>query len=132
MKPTTLGNRKTSWKNKLFFLLGGIILVFVGTNLAKSWQKNNQINQEVAGLEENIQQLEKDSLELKELVEYFNSQAYIEEKARIDLGLKKVGEKVVIVTNSRGKNLSAQIPDQAAPQQLITSNPQRWWQYFFD
>ena len=80
---------KANWKNKFILLFLIIILVFTAVNLAGNWQKNRQVNQEITGLEQEIGELEKNNLELKELIQYFNSTAYIEEKARLDLGLKK-------------------------------------------
>ena len=64
------------------------------------------------------------------MVDYFNSTAYIEEKARVDLGLKKEGEKVVVIADS-AKNKLAQNKTEAAAEKPKT-NPQKWWQYFFE
>jgi len=123
---------KSKWKSKLFLGLGIIILIFAGINLAKSTQKNREINQEIYALEKEIQDLEKSNSELNELVKYFNSAAYIEEKARTDLGLKKEGEKVVIVTDIENQDANQKdlIGNDLADKTI--SNPKRWWRYFFE
>jgi len=122
------------WRNKLFFLIGIIILVLVVINLAKSWTQTHQINQEIAGLEEEIVNLEQNNLGLKQLIEYFNSDAYIEEKARLDLGLKKEGEKLVIVAdqNTEQKDNQKNLSEDEAEQKQNNSNPKKWWHYFFN
>ena len=124
---------KANWKNKFILLFLIIILVFTAVNLAGNWQKNRQVNQEITGLEQEIGELEKNNLELKELIQYFNSTAYIEEKARLDLGLKKEGEKVVIAS---GQTSQVGWPSDPSPQAEATkttlSNLEKWWQYFFN
>lgn len=125
----TLKN-KIGWKSKSFFLLTIVVLLFLAINLAKSGLKSQEISQEIVSLEQEIQKLEKNNLEVKELIEYFNSTAYIEEKARIDLGLKKEGEKVVIVDDLINKKTFDSNPT-TDREGTELSNPQKWWQYFF-
>ncbi|MFA6410576.1 MAG: septum formation initiator family protein [Candidatus Buchananbacteria bacterium] len=105
-----------------------MILVVISINLFNTWQKNQQINQEINGLTQEIENLEKSNLEAKRLIEYFNSDAYIEEKARIDLGLQKAGEKVVVVPNTTS---NAKNSEKSTEKPKDYSNPQKWWQYFF-
>jgi len=120
---------KISWKSGFFFSLGIIVLIFIIINLAKSGQKSQKINQEIVGLEQEIKNIEKNNLDLKELIEYFNSTAYIEEKARIDLGLKKEGEKVVVISDfAQGETPKSKISN---GEEKELSNPQKWWRYLF-
>ena len=124
---------KANWKNKFILLFLIIILVFTAVNLAGNWQKNRQVNQEITGLEQEIGELEKNNLELKELIQYFNSTAYIEEKARLDLGLKKEGEKVVIASGQANQVAQPSDPSPQAEEKKTTlSNLEKWWQYFFN
>lgn len=125
-------NNQGGLKTKLIFVTSLIILLIIGVGLAKSWQRSSGVTQEISGLNNNIRDLEKDNLELKELVEYFNSDAYIEEKARIDLGLKKAEEKMVVVSNQREKGFKN--PEQGITEAQIQnlSNPEKWWLYFFN
>ncbi|MFA5022622.1 MAG: septum formation initiator family protein [Patescibacteria group bacterium] len=123
--PKNKKNRKS-----LIFLLGGvIILIIIAVNLIQTWKKNREINQEIGGLNQQIQDLEKNNLEAKKLIEYLNSDAYIEEKARMDLGLKKEGEKVIIVSNTSVDTNSDSSTD--LEKQKTISNPKKWWRYFF-
>ena len=124
----------TSWKNKLALIAGLVILIFILVSIFTAWQKSSKINQEIASLETEIQDIEKNNLETTKLIEYFNSDVYIEEKARVDLGLKKEGEKVVVIPellkqemaeleNAEKTKLSLNIQPK--------SNPTKWWQHFF-
>ena len=124
---------KANWKNRFIILFLIIILIFAAVNLAGNWQKNRQVNQEITGLEQEIGELEKNNLELKELIQYFNSTAYIEEKARLDLGLKKEGEKVVIASGQANQVAQPSDPSPQAEEKKTTlSNLEKWWQYFFN
>ncbi len=117
------------WKNKIIFIILLIILIATGLNLYKSRLKKSQINQEIIGLQGEIQNLEKQNLELNELIEYFNSDAYIEERARINLGLKKEGEKVVILPEIQKVGDKIQVLGETENSEK--SNPKKWWDYFF-
>lgn len=124
-------NSKGGIKTKISLIFLIIILIFVISSFFHSWNKNNQINKEIVDLEKNITDLEQDNLEFQELIEYFNSDAYIEEKARVDLGLKKEGEKVVVVTNKQetAKITKPESQKESNPDKF--SNPQKWWSHFF-
>jgi cell division protein FtsB len=129
----SIGYKKSNntWRNRIILLVLLIILVLIGLNLSKSLKKSSQINNEITGLQDEIQNLEKQNLELTELIEYFNSDAYIEERARVDLGLKKEGEKVVILPEiSKVTDEDGQEAKQG--DNLEKSNPRKWWDYFFN
>ena len=123
---------KIKGKNKFFFLIGIIVLVVVAVNLTKTWMKSHEINQEITGLEQEIDNLIRTNDELKGLIQYFNSDAYVEEKARIDLGLKKEGEKVVIITDQNGNGANNQNPRASGEtDENSVSIHQKWWEYLF-
>ncbi len=118
--------------SKLFLFFIIIILISVASNFINSWRKNREIDQEITSLEQNIINLEKDNLKLSELIKYLNSAAYIEEKARTDLGLKKEGEKTIIIPKLPAAT-SPELVDQTTeqrPQQV--SNFLKWWQHLFN
>lgn len=117
-------------KQKVLIVIFSLIFLFVFLNFLKAWFKGRQVNSEINNLEQEISTLQKDTAELTELIQYFNSSAYIEEKARVDLGLKKEGEKVVLITDDLKKNLESgeKIEEKNAPR----SNLKKWWDYFFN
>ena len=121
---------KIGLNSKLLLILGVIVLLFVTVKLVRSWQKAQGINQEISALEQEIINLENDNLQLSELIKYLNSTAYIEEKARTDLGLKKAGEKTIIIPEPKTTiSPEASSADDAEAKQ--TSNLIKWWRYLF-
>ncbi len=88
------------WRNIIIF--GSLLAVslVVGFNFYQSWSRTKAVNQEISQLQENIKTLEQGNQEFQELIKYFNSDAYIEERARLDLGLKKQGENVTVVSKN--------------------------------
>ncbi|MAF14203.1 MAG: hypothetical protein CMI53_04935 [Parcubacteria group bacterium] len=125
---------KSKWKVKLLLALAVIILVIVAINLSREISKGRQINKEITNLEKNIDDISQSNEELKQLIEYFNSNAYIEEKARTDLGLKKEGEQVVVVSDLVEDDiLNDSSPDSKPPKvEMTESNLKKWWKYFFE
>jgi len=124
-------SNQSTWKNKFFFLLLIIILIFFIYNYTKTWIQSSEINKEIVSIESNINNLEDKNVKLQELIEYFNSTAYIEERARRDLGLKKEGEKVAIVNNQNIKEISPSKNKKTTTSSAQSSNPAKWWNYFF-
>lgn len=118
-------------KSKLFLVIGVVILIFASINFVRSWKQNRVINQEINDLEQEIYSLEKNNLQLSELIKYLNSTAYIEERARTALGLKKEGEKTIIIPDLQ-INATSEFSFASADKKAKTiSNPKKWWQYFF-
>ncbi|MDD2807199.1 MAG: septum formation initiator family protein [Patescibacteria group bacterium] len=120
---TKLGKIK-KWLTSIVLLL---VLMVVVYSLAQSWLKNQEVNSEIVGLQTNIDNLEKENEQYQQLIEYLNSNAYLEEKARTDLGLKKQGEKVVVLPQNLINNQATATDDQASSQSNLSS----WINYFF-
>lgn len=119
-------------KNKVLLSVLIIILIFIAFTFIQGWRRTSQVDQEIAGLGQEINTLEQDNLEFQELIEYFNSDAYIEEKARLDLGLKKDGENVVVVnTNEEVDQIEEPSLSEYITQNTEETNLQRWWSLFF-
>jgi len=123
--------RRLSFKSKFYFFLTLVFLVLVGLSFFSVWNRNRQVNREISGLRSEISNLEKDNVELGGLIEYFNSSAYIEEKARNDLGLRKEGERVVVVSDSLNLHADTGAAAVSGQTEQPLSNPQKWWRHFF-
>jgi cell division protein FtsB len=119
-----------SLKNVIFLIIGSVILFFALINFIRSFQQNHQINQEIANLNSQINSLQQENAEQKRMIEYFNSSAYIEDRARSSLGLKREGENVV-VTNNPTADLPGEKNIQPTAATSKLSNLQKWWHYFF-
>jgi len=76
------------------FLLLGILLLF---SLRGNWERNRILKEEVASLQNKESNLRKEIDRLKELVEQGRKEERLEREARLMLGFKKRGERVVLV-----------------------------------
>ena len=125
-------NSDSHFKSKLYILLSLIVFIFFVINFTKIWYQNHAVDEEIGGLKSQIADLRADNSQLNELIKYFNSDAYIEEKAREDLGLKKQGENVVVIADQKVSDSSAVESADRNNQITNLSNPQKWWQHFFN
>ncbi|OGY46602.1 MAG: hypothetical protein A2840_02860 [Candidatus Buchananbacteria bacterium RIFCSPHIGHO2_01_FULL_47_11b] len=117
-----------SWlKSKTSIVASLIILVVVCGGLYQIWQQNVGVNSEIRTLRDELALLETNNVELSELIDYLNSTAYIEAKARRDLGLKKEGEGAVIIPDVTEMVIRSNQQD-SDPNR---SNIKKWWDYFF-
>ena len=117
-----------SWlKSKTSIVASLIILVVVCGGLYQIWQQNVGVNSEVRTLRDELALLETNNVDLSELIDYLNSTAYIEAKARRDLGLKKEGEGAVIIPDVTEMVIRSNQQD-SDPNR---SNIKKWWDYFF-
>ncbi len=138
-----LKNKISFWK-KLFFspfflFLGIIILIFYFFSIGKESYKNYQINKEVKNLQQEIKNLEEKKIQTKKLIQYLKTESFQEKQARLELGMKKPDEKVVILhntsqeTKNKDEFINTDIKTNGSVkennQKII--NPIKWWKYFF-
>lgn len=119
--------------SKSFFVVGLIILVLFTLALGRRVVERHKINQEIKNLDQEIKKLESHNTELAKLAEYLNTDLYIEEAARVKLGLQKPGESEVIVPDEiflQGEKKEGNLtsPDKRS---LGEINAVKWWNYFF-
>ncbi|MEK7203235.1 MAG: septum formation initiator family protein [Patescibacteria group bacterium] len=125
-----------------FFLamLGLIIIILISFPLVKNVSRGYKINQDIKELEKEIANLESKNSNFKNIISYLESDQFVEEQARLKLGLKKEGEGVVVIKNKLNKtedNSAATIGSifnitglsKTNPIKQI-NNPQKWWKYF--
>ena len=118
-------------RSKIFFFVNIAILVLVGIGLGKVWQRGREVNQEISGLQNRLVTAQQKNVELNELITYLNSQAFIEEKARRDLGLKGEGERVVVITDEVIGNNLLQSSRTEAESSRPATNAAKWMDFFF-
>lgn len=131
---------------KFLAIAGLIIIILLSFPIAKNASKRYTVNSEIKELEKEIKSIEERSAKLNQLIDYLGSNQYLEEQARLNFGLKKQGEKVVIIdTGNNGTTANAvsnfintgnkeilNIPSAGDKSPAKPpSNPQRWWRYFF-
>lgn len=105
-----------------------IVAVFFAINYARAYYQEYKVKQEISALREEVKHLEQKKLESLKILKYVTSDAFVEEKARTELNLKKPGEQVAVVTGQEEEKKSAYTQDQPGEKQYL-SNPVRWWYY---
>jgi len=126
--------------NKIIFspitlsVVGLAIIVAISIPLARNISKQYEINKEVKDLENEINDLESKNNKLNGLIEYLESEEFVDEKARLNLNYKKEGEEVVVIKEkeiSSDNNIGGFFSGASENDKNI-SNPKKWWNYFFN
>jgi cell division protein FtsB len=112
--------------SKFFLIFFVIIFIAVLFGLAKGTVKNHLVNNEMSDLEKDIIQLEKENQEFAQLINYLKTDSFIEQEAKLKLGYKKEGENLIIIPN--GEFNPEEVNNETKDK---TSNPSKWWAYFF-
>ena len=133
MSRKSLINKSSSFLSSPMFLVGGVILfVFFGWAALNEYLRERAIDAEVNELKQTIADLESKNGELKSSLSYIQTPEFQELEAKRQLGLAKDGENVIIFSDKpSGKSSISndETADGSAPQ---SSNPQKWWNYFFN
>ena len=115
-------------KPSIFFLL--LILIFIVIALGRESYRFFRINQEIRGLEQRIEDIEKSNEELSKMKEYYQSEKFLEKEARLKLNLTKPGEKLIIIKQAE-EDPEEEVEKKKTIAEEI-SNIQKWWNYFFE
>ncbi len=110
-----------------FFLL--FILVLVLIPYYGKLSKKRILEEEIAKEKENISRYEKNNEELKNLISYLSSEQAAEENARINFGLQKEGETVVVVKMPSKKD--NEVLEDNNKEKEECSCFEKWYNYFF-
>ena len=138
MRPRKEPRSNRSWIfSRWFFVVLGLVLILLVTSLSKEFYRSHQVNKEIDSLKDQVIALETNNAEFSEFVEYLKTDIYFEEQARIKLGMKQPGEKVLVLKegdevssgDDSNKSLVANLLSKKDGQLL--SNRQKWWLYFF-
>ncbi len=106
-------------------LLVGVVLL-IGSSVGRALYQRTQLQAQIHDLQQSIQIQQKEQGQYKELLDKIDDFAYIEREARLTFGLKQPGEGVLVVPDS-----VIGIDTQSSVASAPSSNPQRWWNYFF-
>lgn len=112
-------------------IIGGVsflIALALLVSLAQEMNRRIQVQREVDRLQQEVQDMEKNIVELENLNTYFNTDAYQERLAREKLNYQLPGEKVVLIP--QGNDAATPGEPATTPERHI-STPERWWRAFF-
>lgn len=104
-----------------------IITIAISFPVARSVSKKKIIEKEIAEMKAENEAFANRSKELREVIDYLQSDASLEEQARLNLGLKKSNEAVIVVSRQEAQISSTSITE---TEDRIT-NWNHWLDYFF-
>ncbi len=118
----------------LIFAANGALLLVVGVSTVRETYREWKVDQEIHQMQAQIEQLEGRKLALTELVSRMDSPEALDREARTRLGLKKPGERVIILRGADQELESWQEyglgTPEAEAEDSLASNPERWLKYF--
>lgn len=115
--------------NSRVFLFATVALaIFMIFAYVKTYYQDYLVRQEIVRLQESAKQLQTRKLELLQALDYVKSRAFVEEKARAELGMAKPGEHVLVIPTDTQKGYRQE------PAAVIKSNSEsnyyKWWRLF--
>lgn len=117
------------------FAASGALFLVAGASTVRESYREWKVDQEIRQMQVEIERLEGKKLTLAELIQRLDSPEAMDKEARTRLGLRKPGERVIILRGMddpaswQDDTLLAAAQTQAAPD--TRSNAKRWFDYFF-
>lgn len=115
--------------SNIFLAVVLVVLIVVGFNVVRIHYQNQQVSDEIARLESESKKLESRRLETLDALRFADSQAFVEQKARLQFNLVRPGESVAIVPTSNEVSQNTMFSDHS--EASLLSNPQKWRNIFF-
>lgn len=116
------------FNSRLFIVIGIFLILLLAFGYGRAYYQGYKVEQDIKKLQDDISSLERKKLESMEVLSYVMSDRFVEEKARMELNLKKPDEKMIIVADETSEVSEVVEPVNSSGQPL--SNPLKWW-YFF-
>lgn len=124
---------------RLFLILGVVLIVFFTIGVIREYLKRQELDKEVAGLEQELENLKLKKKSFLSSMEAYKSDFFLEQEARTKFNFKKPGEKVAVIPVSK---LSETVDQQnlkisdgkmalSGYRGLAKINSSAWWNYFF-
>ncbi|MBI3573018.1 MAG: septum formation initiator family protein [Candidatus Kerfeldbacteria bacterium] len=130
----TRSNTRVIWTRPSWWavVISGALLLVFSVAIVREVLNWHQIHQQVSRLRQQISVESRRQKQLQDLIHYLQSPTFQEREARLDLGLKKNGERVIVVpatNDSLSSNPSISSADQTSTAPVKSVD--RWWGYFF-
>jgi cell division protein FtsL len=113
--------------SKFFVVFCLFLFLVILFGLAKGTIKSHKVSAEVQQLQQEISRLDSQNQDFEQLVKYLNTDTFIEQEAKLKLGLKKANENLVIIPDSE-----ISVKENTINENEAKSNPEKWWAYFFN
>lgn len=121
------------YQSKVFVYVISGVLLFMIVGFVNGILQDYKVDQEIRQYEKDIAGLQKKRLESMEILDYVSSDAFVEEKARTALQMKKPKERVVYVHRNKDVEISESRKGYDVIQKNTlrqVANPTKWWYYF--
>ena len=119
------------YSQKFLATLGLVIIILISFPLIKNIRKHYEVDKEIKNLEQEINNFKSKNVQLENLITYLESYQFVEEQGRLNLDLKKKGEKVVVIKEE--DQTSKEVIEKKENEELNnSSNLYKWWSYFFN
>lgn len=115
--------------SNMFFVVMFAVLALMLLSYARAYYQDIKIKQEIASLEQEVQELEHKKIESLEMLSFVTSDEFVEQQARTVLNMKKPGEQVAFVQTSIGNRRSGYGDSHTGGKRL--TNVIQWLRYFF-
>ena len=112
----------------------GALFLIVGVSTVRETYREWKVDQEISGMQTQVEALEGKKIKLADLVQRLNSSDAMDKEARAQLGLRKPGERVIILRGVEGDANTWQdsLEIGTAPtKRVLRSNSRKWLSYFF-
>jgi cell division protein FtsB len=137
-------------KLRSVLIINLLVLFSVALGLGRTYWNNYHLGKEIEALEAQAEELEAKNIEFGKLKSYFESPEFLEEEARLKLGLQKPNEETVVIEGlqdgiDRGEEAegtggreireekdSAEGKGGEDKDGGWLGNPKKWWKYFFE
>lgn len=130
MKRSEKSLLKQFFTSRIFLVVAFGVAVIIAIGYAKAYYQDYQVREQIKLFQDQVAGQKSKKFELLELINYVSSTAFVEEKARTELNMKKAGEQVVIVKNNDNTENSAQKSTNQTVDEKPLSNIVKWWYYF--
>lgn len=123
---------KRFFLSKVFFVAGTIVLILLVIVLSRKIIVGQKIDDDIKAAEEEISRLENKNKELNDFIEYLNTEAFLEQEARLKFDLQKPGESVLVIPEGVEAEGINKEDGQKDSKNKKESNFMKWWNYFFN
>jgi len=106
-------------------LIALLLLILIAWPLLKNYTRERALSSEINQVSSEINNYQDQNQNLQKLLAYLQTDKSLEEKARVAMGMKLAGEKVVVITDNNALATTAATSSG-------TSNFSRWFAYFFN
>jgi len=129
--------------SRWFYIVNLVLVLIVTVSFTRELIHGHDIATQIQTLQKQSQALQTQHLAIADLKNAVQTETFVEQEARLKLGLKKPGENVVILKNEKTANTQSdsgvkdglsqtdQSVDDSGSQKPL-ANSTKWWYYFFN